>query len=151
MPLKIMAHFYPLPFKSSLSRASWLIRLVFIPSFCGIKQLRIILFLQDRMPVYRRLLPSICWYPFIPLGGERQVKSSVLPKDTIHGQQLDSNPGPSDLKLQTLTTAPCTSERPWKFFIKLMVTCKTSSSISQWSAPPRGCVRDANIHLKWYL
>ena len=61
------------------------------------------------MPVYRRLLPSSCWYPFILLGGERQVKSSVLPKDTIHGQQLDSNPGPSDLKLQTLTTAPRTS------------------------------------------
>ena len=61
------------------------------------------------MPVYRRLLPSSCWYPFILLGGERQVKSSVLPKDTIHGQQLDSNPGPSDLKLQTQTTAPRTS------------------------------------------
>ena len=92
-------------------QASRLIRLAFISSFLGIKRLRIFLFPLDRMPVYRRLLPSSCWYPFILLGGERQVKSSVLPKDTIHGQQLDSNPGPSDLKLQTLTTAPRTSTK----------------------------------------
>ena len=27
----------------------------------------------DGIPVHRRLLPSKCWYPFILLGGERQV------------------------------------------------------------------------------
>ena len=47
-----------------------------------------------KMPDNRKLLPSICRYlfPFILLGGRRQVKLSIVPKDAMHGQQLDLNP-----------------------------------------------------------
>ena len=101
-----MAHFYPLPFKSSLSRASWLIRLVFISGYCSMKRLRKFLFPLDMMPVYCKVLPSVCWYPFIFLGGEKQGKLSILPKDAMHDQQLDSNPQPSDHKSLTMDHAP---------------------------------------------
>ena len=76
--------------EQNLSGYLGFITLVFIPGFFGIKQ--VVIFLSPgRMPVDSRLIPIISDAINILLGGERQGKLSILPKDAMHGQQLDQN------------------------------------------------------------
>ena len=58
------------------------------PSFCSMKQPRVLLLPLDGMLVNHRVTPAACHrYPFIHLGGERQsgVKPLVYGNNTMTG------------------------------------------------------------------
>ena len=78
--------------KVKLWSQNWLIAAGTYPGLCSMKRLEVFLLPLDGMLVHHRSLPrnslgfspTICWYPFIHLSGERHCESKVSCPRTQH-------------------------------------------------------------------
>ena len=86
-------------------------------------------------------------YP-LRLGGPRQYRIQSLPDTSTHGQHWESNPRPSDLEYNSLSTWPH-APTTMPHFVRIQSLPDTSTHGQHWESNPRPSDLESNALSTW--